>query len=81
MDTRLQRQIGRLVHRVITRWMDRQVGCHRNRREERDQARPGIIVAVQSFGSGFKSNVHFHILMTDGVYFPDGSYFALGFWD
>ena len=29
LDTRLHRQIGRLVHRVITRWMTRQVGCHR----------------------------------------------------
>ena len=81
LDTRLHRQIGRLVHRVITRWMARQVGCHRNRREEREQAKPGIIMAVQSFGSGLKAHVHFHILVTDGVYFPDGSYFALGFWD
>ena len=81
LDTRLHRQIGRLVHRVITRWTARQVGCHRNRREQRDQAKPGIIMAVQSFGSGLKSHVHFHILVTDGVYFPDGSYFALGFWD
>jgi len=38
-------------------------------------------MAVQSFGSGLKSHVHYHILVTDGVYFPDGSYFALGFWD
>ena len=81
LDTRLHRQIGRLVHRVITRWMARQVGCHRKRREERDQAKPGIIMAVQSFGSGLKPHVHFHILLTDGVYFPDGSYFALGFWE
>jgi hypothetical protein len=42
--------------------------------------RPGIIMAAQSFGSGLKSHVHFHILVTDGVYFPDGNYFALGFW-
>ena len=59
--------------------MARQIGCHRNRREERDQAKPGIIMAVQSFGSGLKSHVHFHILVSDGVYFPDGSFFALGF--
>ena len=38
-------------------------------------------MAVQSFGSGLRAHVHFHILVTDGVYFPDGSYFALGFWD
>ena len=28
-----------------------------------------------------KAHVHFHILISDGVYFPDGSYYALGFWD
>ena len=40
-----------------TRWTVRQMGCHRNRREERNQAKPGIIMAVQFFGSGLKSHV------------------------
>ena len=84
LDTRLHRQIGRLVHRVIGRWMASQIGCHRTPREQKEQARPGIIMAVQSFGAGLKNYVHFHILVTDGVYFPyfpDGSYYALGYWD
>lgn len=51
---------------------------HRNRREEKERARPGIIMVVQSFGAGLKIHVHFHILVSVGVYFPDGSYFALG---
>jgi hypothetical protein len=38
-------------------------------------------MAVQSFGAGLKTHVHFHLLVSDGVYFPDGSYYALGFWD
>ncbi len=46
LDTRLDRQIGRVVHRVLTRWMAKQLGCHRSRREEREQARPGIIMSV-----------------------------------
>ena len=41
-DTRLHRQIGRLVHRVITRWMASQIGCHRNRLDQKVPARPGI---------------------------------------
>lgn len=61
--------------------MAAQVGCHRNRREQRERARPGIIMAVHSFGSGLKSHVHYHILVSDGVYFPDGNYYALGLWD
>lgn len=81
LDTRLHRQIGRLIHRVLTRWTASQIGCHRNRKEEREKARPGIIMAVQSFGSGLKSHVHYHILISDGVWFPDGSYYALGHWD
>ena len=81
LNSRLHRQIGRLVHRVIRRWMASQIGCHRNLREEKGRAQPGIIMAVQSFGAGLKSHVHFHILVSDGVYFPDGSYYALGFWD
>ena len=80
-DTRLHRQIGRLVHRVIGRWMASQIRCHRSRRAEKEQARPGIIMAVQSFGSGLKAHIHYHILVTDGVFFPDGDYYALGYWD
>ena len=80
-DTRLHRQIARLVHRVISRWMASQIGCHRNRRDQKEHARPGIIMAVQTFGAGLKAHVHFHILISDGVYFPDGNYYPLGFWD
>lgn len=81
LNSRLHRQIGRVVHRVLRRWMAAQVGCHRSRRGDKERAQPGIIMAVQSFGAGLKSHVHFHILVTDGVYFPDGSYYALGYWD
>ena len=38
-------------------------------------------MAVQSFGSGLKRHVHFHTLTSDGVWFPDGSYYALGHCD
>lgn len=54
-NTRLHRQIGRLIHRVLTRWTASQIGCHRNRKEEREKARPGIIMAVQTCGAGLKS--------------------------
>ena len=33
---------------------------------EAGQAKPGIIMAVQSFGSELRAHVHFHILVTDG---------------
>ena len=46
--------------------MASQIGCHRNRRDEKERARPGIIMAVQTFGAGLKSHVHFHILIIPG---------------
>jgi len=33
------------------------IRCHRSRRDEKEQARPGIIMAVQSFGAGLKSHL------------------------
>ena len=53
MDTRLHRHIGRLVHRVLGRWMLAQTGCHRNKKEDRSKARPGIVMAVQKFRVGW----------------------------
>ncbi len=35
--------MARLIQRVLCRWMPQQLGCHRNRREERDRALPGVI--------------------------------------
>jgi hypothetical protein len=64
----------RLVHRVIGRWMTSLIGCHRNRREDKRRARPGIVMVVQSFGAELKSHVHFHILVTDGGPAPNTSH-------
>jgi len=40
LNPRLHRQIGRLIHRVLTRWTASQIGCHRNRREECEKLGP-----------------------------------------
>ena len=71
LNPRLPRQIGRFLQRVLTRRTAAQSGCHRNRRDQREKARPGMITAVQSFGAGLKTHVHDHILITDGIWFPD----------
>lgn len=81
-DTRLYRHIARLLHRLLSRWMPNQIRCHRNRRDQKDYALPGIIMAVQTFGSGLKTHPHFHLLVTDGAFFPnDGGFYAMGAWD
>jgi len=45
----------------------RETRRHRNRRDQREGAKPGVIMAVQSFGAGLKTHVHYHILITDGI--------------
>jgi hypothetical protein len=80
-DPRLYRHVARLLHRLFCRWLPAQVGCHRNRREEREKALPGIIMAVQTFGTGLRQHPHFHCLVTDGVFFPDHQFWPLGCWN
>ncbi len=78
---RLYRQTARLLHRLLCRWLPAQVGCHRNRRDERAKALPGVIMAVQTFGAGLRAHPHFHCLVTDGAFFPDGQFWQLGAWN
>jgi len=80
-DPRLYRHVSRLLHRLFCRWLPGQVSCHRNRREEKEKALPGIIMAVQTFGMGLRQHPHFHCLVTDGVFFPDGQFWPLGSWN
>ena len=80
-DRRLLRAVARLIQRVLCRWMPQQLGCHRNRRGERDRALPGIILAQQTFGKGLKSHPHWHLLVSDGCFFPDGTFWPQGYWD
>ncbi|MBT9586326.1 transposase [bacterium] len=61
--------------------MPQQLDCHRNRLGERDRALPGVILAQQTFGKGLKSHPHWHLLVTDGCFFPDGKFWPLGYWD
>ena len=80
-DPGLYRGFARLLHRLFCRWLPVQVGCHRNRRKERAGALPGVIMAVQTFGTGLRQHPHFHSLVTDGVFFPDGQFWPLGCWN
>jgi hypothetical protein len=75
--------MGRLIHRTLTRWMAQQARCHRNRREEKERALPGIIMATQSFGDELRAHPHFHLLVSDGVFFPNGDrdFYAMGPWE
>ena len=79
-NPRLYRQTSRLIHRLLSRWMPKQVvGCE----PTTGRALPGIIMATQSFGAGLKIHPHFHILVSDGVFTPGESpeFLPMGHWD
>ncbi|MBI3928758.1 MAG: transposase [Armatimonadetes bacterium] len=55
--------------------------CNRSRRSSREQARPGAVVAWQTFGDSLSYHPHLHILMTDGVFMPEGDSYGYLDWD
>ena len=79
-DPTLYRQIGRLIHRTLSAWMANQNRCH-GRGDEKERALPGIIMATQSFGDELNTHPHFHLLVSNGVFTPEGDFHSLGTWD
>jgi hypothetical protein len=79
-DPTLYRKFGRLLHHTLSDWMIQRTRCQRNRREEKARAMPGIIMATQSFGDELKPHAHYHLLVSDGVFFPEGEFYSLS-WD
>ena len=53
-----------IVHRVIAGWLAAQTGVYRA------SAQCGTVTLIQRFGSALNLNIHFHMLMLDGVYEP-----------
>ena len=51
-----------VVHRVITRFLLKQVGV------KTDEADSGAVTLIQRFGSAANLNIHLHCLVLDGVY-------------
>ncbi|MBI3929601.1 MAG: transposase zinc-binding domain-containing protein [Armatimonadetes bacterium] len=78
---RLLRRVTRLAMGVLSRYLARQVGCHRSRRSSRERARPGAVVAWQTHGDALVFHPHLHILITDGVFMPEGDFYGYLDWD
>jgi ribosomal protein S27E len=55
----------RIVYRAISGFMIRSAGLTRG------QAQCGAVTLIQRFGSALNLNVHFHMLIPDGVYLTD----------
>ena len=61
----LMRRVTRLAVGVLSRYLVRQV-----KDPTSQQARPGFVVAWQTFGDNLTYHPHLHILVTDGVFLP-----------
>jgi len=62
-DPRLCAAVRRIFVRVVLGWHEVQA-----QREGIPGARSGAVVFTQRFGSALNSNLHFHALVTDGVF-------------
>jgi hypothetical protein len=69
-DAQLASEVLHLFVRAVFR------SLRRRARSRRPMANPqcGAVTFVQRFGDGLTLNVHFHTLVLDGVYDPDGEY-------
>jgi hypothetical protein len=77
----LLRRLTRLAVGVLSRALQVQVRGHRRRRDELQKARPGFVVAWQTFGDSLNFHPHLHVLATDGVFLEDGQFYGYLDWD
>ena len=77
----LLRRLTRLAMGVLTRDLRQHIHAHRSRREAIAKARPGAVVAWQTFGDRLNFHPHLHILITDGVFLEDGDFYGHLEWD
>ena len=52
-----------------------------NRKELLDVVKPGILMTQHSFSSDLSFHPHWHIIVSDGVFTPEGDFIPLWHWD
>lgn len=81
-DPKLFRKIAQIITRVLHRQMAKQLSIHRNRKKElKDQVLPGILMCQHSFSSDLSFHPHWHVVVSDGVFTPEGDFITLWNWD
>lgn len=80
-DPSLQRRLVRLATRMLAREMRRSVKLHRHRREEAEGALPGMIAVLQAWTDRMAWDPHVHLVVADGAWLPDGSFYPYLSWD
>jgi hypothetical protein len=62
--------------------MVRQVSMNRHRKSELEKVlKPGILMCQHSFSSDLSFHPHWHLIVSDGVFTPDGDFYHLWNWD
>ena len=81
-DPKLFRKLAQIIVRVLRRQMVRQLSIHPDREQELlDVAKPGILMTQHSFSSDLSFHPHWHIIISDGVFSPEGDFIPLWNWD
>ena len=78
-DPKLFRKLAQIIVRVLRRQMVRQLSA--NRKELLDVVKPGILMTQHSFSSDLSFHPHWHIIVSDGVFTPEGDFIPLWHWD
>jgi ribosomal protein S27E len=66
MDRRLLAKLSRCAWKVLSRYLKQTVAY--------EDAVPGAVIAVQSFGDFLGFNSHLHVIGTDGCFYGNGSF-------
>lgn len=80
-DPSLQPRLVRLATRMLAREMRRSVRLHRHRRQEAKAALPGMIAVLQTWTDRMAWDPHVHLVVADGAWLPDGSFYPYLGWD
>ena len=78
-EPKLFRKLAQIIVRVLRRQMVRQLSA--NRKELLDVVKPGILMTQHSFSSDLSFHPHWHIIVSDGVFTPEGDFIPLWHWD
>ena len=81
-DPKLFRKLAQIIVRVLRRQMVRQLSVYPDRKKELLKvAKPGILMTQHSFSSDLSFHPHWHVIVSDGVFTPEGDFIPLWNWD
>lgn len=81
-DPKLFRKIAQIIVRVLRRQMVQQTSMNRHRKAELEKVlKPGILMCQHSFSSDLSFHPHWHLIVSDGVFTPEGDFSHIWNWD